>query len=409
MNILAREPHLSYPGWLMVAMACLANVITFGLMYSFSVFFKPVSSEFGWSRASTALAFSLFGITHDGFAFVGGSLTDKFGPKLTTAMGGFCIAASFGLMSSIQSIWEFYLYYGLIFGLGVAAIYGPMMSTVSRWFTVKRGLAMGLAASGSSLGTLVLSPLAAWLISSYGWRAAYFTVGALALIIFIPVTLVIKKAPDRLLGAEIDRKTAEGFSFLEALKTKSLWIFSFSWLFIALALFAIMVHIVPFLTDKGISLTTAGLLAGLIGGGGIIGRISAGFLSDKLGRKRVLLISFVFQLIMSIWLLFSGKIWMFFVFALLYGASFGGWVGVVTSFPADYFGLKATGAILGFTLILAGIGGSIGSYIGGYIFDITDSYDYAVAISAMAIIISILLAIHLKPPAKAGWDTLAGA
>jgi len=91
MNILAKESHWSYSGWLMVTMAFLSNVITFGFMYSFSVFLKPVSSEFGWSRASTAAAFSLFGITHDAFAFVGGLLTDKFGPKLTTAMGGFCI------------------------------------------------------------------------------------------------------------------------------------------------------------------------------------------------------------------------------------------------------------------------------------------------------------------------------
>jgi OFA family oxalate/formate antiporter-like MFS transporter len=399
-NNLHQESSLSYYGWLVVAMAFLANLIAFGLVYAFSVFFKPLASEFGWSRAMTAAAFSVYAISHDVFAPVTGWLTDRFGPRVTAAMGGLCLASSMVLMSRITSIWEFYLYYALLFGLGIAAVYAPMMATVSRWFTLKRGLAIGLTAAGLGVGSLVLSPLAAWLISSCGWRTAYLCVGVMAFAIFIPITVLIKRAPSKSLGVEGEGEPSKGFSFGEALRTRAFWIFSLSWLFIALALWAIMVHIVPLLTDREIPLTVAGFLAGLIGGGSLIGRIGAGFLSDRLGRKLILLTSYIFQLMMLIWLLFSTEMWMFYVFAPLFGISFGGWAGVIAAFPADYFGSRATGAIFGFSMIIVGIGGAIGPYVGGYIFDITHSYGYAIGMSILATFVGIVLASLLKPPAK---------
>ena len=402
-NNLHQESSLSYYGWLVVAMAFLANLIAFGLVYAFSVFFKPLASEFGWSRAMTAAAFSVYAISHDVFAPVTGWLTDRFGPRVTAAMGGLCLASSMVLMSRITSIWEFYLYYALLFGLGIAAVYAPMMATVSRWFTLKRGLAIGLTAAGLGVGSLVLSPLAAWLISSCGWRTAYLCVGVMAFAIFIPITVLIKRAPSKSLGVEGEGEPSKGFSFGEALRTRALWIFSLSWLFIALALWAIMVHIVPLLTDREVPLTTAGFLAGFIGGGSLIGRIGAGFLSDRLGRKLILLTAYIFQLMILIWLLFSTEMWMFYVFAPLFGISFGGWAGVIAAFPADYFGSRATGAIFGFSMIIVGIGGAIGPYLGGYIFDITHSYGCMIGISILATIVGILLASLLKPPARVGF------
>lgn len=303
-------------------------------------------------------------------------------------------------MGFVTAIWELFFYYTVLFGCGVAAIYGPMMATVSRWFTEKRGLAIGLTAAGIGAGSLVMSPLVALIISSYGWRIAYIVIGTMTWVIFIPITIFIKRPSRKNLGVRSQEESAQGFSFAEALKTKALWILSLSWFFMSGALWAIMVHIVPLLTDKGITLKTAGLIAGLIGGGSILGRVIAGMLSDKLGRKFIILTAYYFQLMMLIWLLFSKEAWMFLVFTPLFGVSSGGWGSAMATVPADYFGLKATGIIFGFILIIAGIGVAICPYIGGYIFDMTHSYHYMITMCIFATIAAIILFSFFKAPAK---------
>ena len=400
------ESSLSYYGWIVVATAFLSTMMGYGIPYSFGVFLKPLYSDFGWTRAMTAGAFSAYAISHTVFAVFAGSLTDKWGPRVVAATGGVCLAGSMIMMSSITTLWEFYLYYVFLLGWGVAAAYTPMVTTVSRWFTVKRGLAISLTVTGVGTGSLVLSPLAAWLIESYGWRTAYVVVGAIVFAVFIPIVLFIKKSPRENVKAANEEtpniiQTVDDFSFMHAIKTRSFWALSLSWAFAALALWAVMIHMVPLITDKGIPLTTAGLLAGLTGGGSIVGRILAGFLSDKLGRKQILIAAFTLKTVMVVWLLFSQELWMFFVFAPLFGVSFGGWAGVIPAFPADYFGLKATGSIFGFVLMIAGLGVAGGSFLGGYIFDVTHSYHYMIVMCIVGMLLAIFCALLMKNPRKA--------
>ncbi|HET57433.1 MAG TPA: MFS transporter [Deltaproteobacteria bacterium] len=406
------ESSPSYYGWLVVVSAFAATMIAYGITYSFSVFFKALYSEFGWTRAAAAGAFSAYAISHNVFAPLSGWMTDRIGPRIVAASGGLCLAGSMILMSTISSITEFYLYYVVFVAWGVAAAYTPMLATVSRWFTEKRGLAISVSASGLGAGSLVLSPLAAWLISSYGWRTAYVSVGIVAFVVFIPIVLLVRKSPEEHYGETmiIDHGTEPEqsvesaqiihFTFIDALKTRALWTLSFSWFFAALALWTIMIHIVPLMTDRGVAFTTAGFLAGLAGGGSIIGRISAGFLSDQLGRKRILIAAFLFQAVMLLWLLFSRETWMFFLFAPLFGMSFGSWAGVIPAFPADYFGLKSTGAIFGFVMIMAGLGVALGSFLGGFIFDLTNSYNYTIIMCFLGTLLAVVSAALLKKPEK---------
>jgi OFA family oxalate/formate antiporter-like MFS transporter len=374
----------------------LGKPCAFGLVYSFGVFLKPLASEFSWSRSMTAGAFGFYGILHTLLAVFAGRLCDRFGPKLVLAIAGFCLGLSMILMGYTTSIRELYLYYGFLFSIGVAGAYIPVMSTVSRWFKVKRGLAIGLTAAGLGAGSLVFSPLSAWLISSFGWRKAFTLVGIVAWVVFIPIVKFMKQVPRE----STEKEEFEGFSFSEAFWTRSFWAFSFSWFFICIAMWAIMIHIVSLATDRGIPMMTAGILAGIIGAASIIGRINAGFLSDRVGRRRVLITEFSVQLISFIWLLFSTKIWMLFFFAVLFGLSSGGWAGVIAAFPADYFGFKATGSILGFANALAGVGVAMGPYVGGYIFDTTRSYDYMVVMCIIATIAAIVSGLFLTPVIK---------
>lgn len=158
-----------------------------------------------------------------------------------------------------------------------------------------------------------------------------------------------------------------------------------------------MIRIVPLATDRGMSMVTAGILAGLIGAFSLVGRISAGFFSDKAGRKNIFISALILQLIITIWLLFTKEAWMLFIFAIIFGLSSGGWTGVIAAFPVDYFGFRATGAIIGFGVIMAGVGVAIGPYLGGYFFDATQSYHLMVVMCIIATIAAIISALFLRP------------
>lgn len=394
------ESKLSYYGWVVVAMVALANLTAFGIINAFSVFFKPLASDFGWSRAATAGAYSLYAITHNILAPFVGAITDKFGPRIAAASGGFCLGASMILMSQIHAIWELYVYYALFLGFGIASVYAPMLATVSQYFRVKRGLAIGVASTGVGGGSLLMSPLTGWLISSYHWKFAYLVIGILTWVIFIPVIIFVKGPSHEIPKAGKESPFSMDFSFWEALKTKSLWVYTFTFFFIAISIWPIIVHFVPLLTDRGFLLVKASLLAGLLGGVSVIGRIGGGFLSDRIGRKRILMAGFIIQMLSLAWLYYSQEEWMFYVFALSFGFSSGLWAGVIAAFPADYFGLKATGSIFGVTLIIVGVGSAIGTYFGGYFFDISGSYNYMLVMSIMGAFFAVLLGFFLKPPMK---------
>lgn len=398
-SVVYQESRISYYGWVVAGMALLANLVAFGLVYSFGVFFKPLASEFGWSRATTGGAFAAYAIIHNILALLTGRLTDRFGIRIVAAVAGSCLGLSMILMSRVTALWELYIYYISFFSVGVAATYAPMMATVSRWFTERRGFAIGIAAAGVGMGGLVIAPLTAWLISYYGWRIAYIVLGTMSWVIFIPIVIFVKESSWDGRKAKGKEESCEDFTFVEALKTRTFVLLNFAWFFIAFAAWGLMVHIVPLFTDKGISLLKAGILAGIIGGGGVAGRISGGFFSDRMGRKQTLLISFALQLIMLFWLLILEESWIV-LFAILFGLSYGGWGGIIAAFPADYFGIKATGIILGFFVFVGGLGAAFGSYVGGYIFDKTHSYHFMVVACVSATFISLMLALFIKRPTK---------
>ena len=369
----------------------------FGLVYSFGVFIKPIEFEYGWSRSAISGAFSTYAIIHNVLAFFAGRLLDRLGPKVVLAIAGLFLGFSMLIMSDMTSVWELYFYYGLIFSVGVACTYAPMMATVSWWFEAKRGLAIGLTTAGLGAGSMVFSPLVAWLISCFGLKRSFNILGIITLVVFIPIIIFIRQAKQESKRKENGQELIKGLSFREAFWTRTFWALCFCWAFIAVALWAIMIHIVSLATDRGLSIVSAGNLAGLIGASSFIGRISAGFLSDHIGRKRILNIAFVIQLLITIWLLVSSEVWQLFLFAIIFGLSSGSWAGVIPAFPADYFGSRATGAIIGFSVSVAGTGVALGAYMGGYIFDVTNSYNYMIIICSFATIAAIITAFFIRP------------
>ena len=264
---------------------------------------------------------------------------------------------------------------------------------------------MGVTVAGLGLGGMISPPLAQWLISSYGWQQAYIILGLITFIIMIPLAQFMKHSPQRLglspYGEDetTDKQplasTAGGFSFKKAIKTGRFWVFGLTKFCYLFTEQVIIVHLVPCAIDIGISAIVAAGILSIIAGSSLISRFSMGFISDKVGARPTLTACLVMVTLAFIWLLFAKEIWMFYVFAVIFGIAYGGTIPIFPLILAELFGLASLGTIFGSTMFLGTIGGALGPPLAGTIFDVTRSYSLAlligVIIGALAIILSLIL------------------
>ncbi|MEE9399392.1 MAG: MFS transporter, partial [Dehalococcoidales bacterium] len=174
-----------YYGYVVVAVALLIKVMMWGAYFAFGVFFKPLLTEFGWTRAMTSGAFSLSQIMYGSLGIIMGGLNDRFGPRIVVTLCGALFGLGYLLMSQVNTMWQFYLFYGVIIGTGMSGAYVPLASTVAKWFVRRRGMMTGILVAGSGIAALVGPPVASWLISTYGWRTSYFILGSIALLLVV--------------------------------------------------------------------------------------------------------------------------------------------------------------------------------------------------------------------------------
>ena len=407
------KPPKFFYGYIVALAAFLIMVIAYGTFYCFGVFFKPVLIEFGWTRAATSGAYSLCCLLY-GFLAIGvGRLNDRFGPRIVMTGCGLFLASGYLLMSQINAIWQLYLFYGVILGIGLSGMYVPLASTIPRWFVKRRGLMTGIVLAGVGVGTMVMPPLANWLNSSYGWRASYTIIGIIVLVLVILAVQFLKRDPSQLgLSAYGESEVKEnrlgveggGFSLQMAIHTRRFWMLYAMFLCFGLSVQAITVHIVPHATDLEISAASAANILAIIGGVSIVGRIMIGSASDRIGNKLAVTTCFILMSVALLWLLVTKELWMFYLFAVVFGFAYGGWAALISLMVAELFGLSSLGVILGAVTFGLTIGEAIGPTLAGRIFDITSSYQLAFLICVGLSIIAIILALFLKPITRKGGE-----
>ncbi|MFC2070131.1 MFS transporter [Chloroflexota bacterium] len=406
------KPGFFY-GYVVVAIACLVNLILGGTLYTFSVFFEPLSSEFGWTRAVTSGAFSLYMLLHGFLYIVTGRLNDKFGPKIVMSGCGFFMGLGYILMSTTDNIWQIYLFYGVIIAIGMSGGYVPITSTVTRWFEgyKRRGLMIGISIAGVGIGTMIVPPFATWLISGFGWRTSYTVIGIISLVVIIAAAQFMRRAPEKLQqlssGKNVPRVKNEkiisgGLSLAEAIRTRQFWLLSISFFGFGLLLQAIMVHIVMHALGLGITASMAAGIFVAVGGLSFIGKISMGAACDRIGNKSVIIISFALMIAALAWLLVAEELWMLILFAAVFGFSYGGLVSVQSPIVADLFGMSSHGAILGVLVSIITIGAAVGPVMAGGIYDATESYYPAFLVCIGFSIIGLILTLFLKPLVRGG-------
>jgi len=392
--------------WVIVAVSFVITTIAYGIQYSFGVFFEPLQTTFGWTRAATSGAFSLYMFLHCAFAFIAGWATDKYGPRITVSLGGLVIASGLLLTSHVTTLWQLYLFYSVIVGLGLSTAYNPLVTTASRWFVDRRGLALGIVVAGVGTGTIIMSPLAAQLISLYGWSTCYVIIGLAGGVIIISAAQFLKKQPE--VGAinkasqgEV-QKIGKEQTLQQALHSRTFWILFIIYIFTCIGALMVMVHVVRYAEDRGISPLVAATVLSVIGGFSIVGRLAMGTISDKIGAKRSLFICLLLQGMAILGFIRATGVGIFYVVAVIFGFGYGGWVPQFPKLTGESFGLSHMGEIFGILLLAPGIGGAIGPILAGYIFDITGEYFVAWLLGAIATFIAAACVLRLPKASPSG-------
>ncbi len=372
-------------GYILVAASFVLQAVGWGIYNSFGVFFNPLIDEYGWSRAgisgAVSVSFCLCGL----FSILMGRLNDRVGPRLIMTVSGVLLGVGYLLMARMAALWQLYLLYGLLVGIGISGTDVVLLSTIARWFVRLRGRMSGLLKVGTGVGMLVMPLFIDLLITAFGWRTALFVVGVVVLVLFIGVSQVLERDPgsrglrpdgDGRIGAGSAPAVETGFTLAQAMRSPQLWLICTAYFLLLFCALTVLLHIVPHAMDLGISHGDATRVLSTIGGLSIAGRFVMGFYCDRIGSKWALAICYGFLCAGLGWLLVADRLWMLFVFAVVYGFAHGGFFAVMSPLIADFFGTVAHGAIFGVMIFVSTIGGAIGPLLAGYAFDLTGSYRF---------------------------------
>jgi MFS family permease len=403
--VVPNKPRFFY-GYVVVAAAFFIQVMGWGINNSFGVFFNPLLTEFGWLRATISGAVSVNFLVHGLVSIFVGGLNDRFGPRLIMTGCGFFMGLGYLLMRSVNAVWELYLFYGLIAGVGLSGMDVVILSTIARWFEKKRGTMTGLIKVGTGVGMLVMPIFITWLITAHGWRTAFALLGILIILMIVLLSQLLVRDPAKKGQRPDNEKEADsrqmdsseqGLSFHEAVRTRQFWTVCAVYFLILACVYTIISHIVQHAIDLGISPTTAASVLAAIGGVSIAGRFLMGNAGDRIGYRMALLVCLSFLFAGLIWLQAAKTPWMFYVFAALYGFAHGGFFALGSPLVGGLFGTRSHGLILGIVIFSSTIGGAIGPLLAGHLFDVTRSYQAVFYILAALCISGWVLTASLKP------------
>ncbi len=403
-------------GWIIIGILFLIMFVGYVIRDSFPLFYVRMLTEFGRSRAETALISSISFLVYGFSSALSGFILDKIGPRKLITTGA--VLAGIGLAGSSRAteLWHIYLFWGVVFSLGMGAIgFVPCNAVVSRWFVRKRATALGIVQAGGR-ESFVMAPLTQFLIMTFGWQTTYAAFAVMAIIIIISLAQFLRHSPEEIgllpdgeneaaYSTEarqserdslvVDREwAAKDWTLAMAMKKYRFWIFLGASFCVAGAYGMVLAHEVAFMVDVGFTAMFASYLLLIYGVIGMIGRLS-GFIADKIGRELTYTLGcggVIIGFTMLALTRDTSAPWMLYVFTICFGF-FGGMNGpTMIAAEADIFHGRHLGAIIGFINIGFGIGNALGSWLGGYIFDTFGNYVSAfVTAIIMTAIASILM------------------
>jgi sugar phosphate permease len=392
-------------GWYVALVAMLTLLVSNGMTITGITIFDPaILQEFGWSRGDLKLRDLLqLGLSGLMAPFIG-TLADRMNVKRLMMAGLALLSACIVAYSQMTSLTHLYLVnVGIALVLALAGLVLNVL-IVSRWFVQKRGTALGLTLVGTSLGGIIFPRLGAMLLKTYTWREAMLMEAVIPLVALVIMALVTRDSPSdmglRALGASDSPGSSQaltGMEYKDAIRTRTFWILTFCAMTTFYCILAAQAHMVLHLKGMGWPLEKAASGVGILFTMGLIGKFLIGYLADKIERRAVFLSNIGIMLLGALFLASMNEslLW---PFILIFGLGWGGLYTMLQLTCMDSFGTRAGGKILGTITVLDAIGGGLGIWITGVLFDRSKSYESAFMLIAALVFLAFLAALALQNP-----------
>ena len=384
-------------GWAVVAAGALITWMAMGALLALPVFLAPISADTGWSRGGIGFAMTLNFLTMGiGSAFWGG-LSDRHGPRMILLAGVLLLGIGMALASRATSLLEFQAIYGLLIGMAAGSLMVPLISTVTLWFDKHRALAVSLVSSGIGVAPMTVSPFAASLVATHGWRTAELILAVSVVVLLVPAALVVRRPPHMpaavaaggMGGPEL--KAAAG----RALRSRPFVVLAATYFACCATHAGPIFHTISYAIGCGLSAMTAVTIYSVEGFAGLVGRLVFGILGDKLGVKRMIVTGLLVQAVAAGAYVLATGLGDFYVVAFVFGMAYGGVMPLYAALARSYFAPQVMGTVLGALVLCSGLGMALGPALGGWVFDHFHAYTWmylgslAVGLGAGAIALAL--------------------
>ena len=416
-NQQGKRAAVSY-AWVVLFVLFLGQAAPFGMRASFGAYISPWERDFSASRG---LVTSISMLSFVVFAFAQplvGKLNDHFGKSFVPSTGIYLVGISLLLTSQANHMWQIFVFFGVVFSLGVAGCCNVIAAAIiSNWFIEKKGFALGLATSGMAVGQLIMVPVNLFIIERLDWRATMVVMGIIIMIIIGPLFIIFLRSKPEEKGLKPYGYTESGdvsqnsdsnkeaininsyLPLLGVLKLRAFWLLTIPYFICGFTdVGLIQTHLIPMAEGKGFPVSGVAIAFSLIAIANIAGAIITGHLSDHFNRKRQLAIIYLIRIVTFVFLAAIRHPWLLLPFGVVYGAVEMASIAPTNSLTVQLFDKYSIGAVLGLVSVSHQVGGAIGSWAPGFLFDLTGSYSAVLAFSIALLLGASFLVLRIPEP-----------
>ena len=384
-NISDKDPSYA---WVMVACVFVLSALSFGTLASLSVFLKPLSLEFGWSRGQTSFGYTVISFASAAFGVFWGYIADKYGTRWFGIVAALMMSLSLFLLSKQTNIYHFYGFYFLFGAFGNAMVTAPLFANVGFWFRKNPGLALGITAAGGAVGQGLIPYFSGIIIESDGWQAAYYSMAIIYLLIAIPAALFIRESPWREQARTSVEKEPRDFPLSE--KEAITWLCS-AVIFCCICMSVPIVHLVPLLTDAEFTIEFATSVLMVLMFCGAFGRILGGKLGDVIGALPAYILMSLGQTISVIWFPYVTNPIGLYLLAAFFGFTYSGVMSSILVTTRMVVSAKFAGRANSLGSFFGWTGMGMGGFFGGYFYDLYGDYFWSFAFASFMGVINLLV------------------